>query len=209
MHKILANLLLLCLFLALAPATVRAQGGSGPIDASGDYVNKASGMTFPLAVGRFTRASLFHFDREERDVSASYNLVTGSSGIVTSVYVYPMPQPPADDTSGAAHAAACKAEVDRRKQEVFSYRAGAALMSEKDIALAQGGKTYPGRLAVFEFEASFRGQVQPLHSELYVFCDVAGSWAFEYRFTTPKGFDYAGSIAGFMRDLVWTVHPAK
>ncbi|HYC13985.1 MAG TPA: hypothetical protein VEC75_07030, partial [Stellaceae bacterium] len=84
MHKILAKLLPLCLCLALAPAAVRAESGSGPIEASGDYVNKASGMTFPLSVGQFTRASLFHFDREERDVSASYNLVTGSSGIVTS-----------------------------------------------------------------------------------------------------------------------------
>ncbi|HVM80538.1 MAG TPA: hypothetical protein VMU06_16065 [Stellaceae bacterium] len=197
------------LSLLSVPIAASAQSGPGPIDVKGVYVNPASGMTFPLAVGEFTRSGLFRFDRNERDVSASYNLVSGPSGIVATVYVYPSPMPPASNRSADARAEACRGEMERRKQEIDSYRPGAVLIAERDTELQQGGRTYPGRLAIFEFEASFRGQTQMLHSELYVFCSVADSWAFEYRFTAPKAFDYAGPIAAFMRGLPWTVHPAQ
>ena len=197
------------LLLLLASIAAFAQSGPGPIEVEGVYVNAASGMTFPATVGEFTRASLFRFDRSERDVSASYNLVTASSGMVATVYVYPTPVPPADDTSADARAKACQGEFERRKQEIYAYQPTAALVAERDVSLPQGDRTYAGRLAIFEFEAPFRGQSQKLHSELYVFCRVAESWAFEYRFTAPKTFDYAGPIAGFMRALAWTVHPSQ
>lgn len=197
------------LLLGLAPTGASAQSGPGPIDVKGVYVNPASGMTFPPTVGEFTRSSLDRFDRDERDVGASYNLLSGPSGIVATVYVYPTPLPPPGASSAEARAEACRNELERRKQEIYSYRTGAALIAERDTSLPQGDKTYPGKLAIFEFEAAFRGQSQMLHSELYIFCDVAGSWAFEYRFTAPKTFDYAGPVAAFMRELPWTVHPAQ
>lgn len=199
----IAALCLLCL--AAAPMTARAQSGPGPIEVPDVYVNAASGMTFPLAVGEFKRSGLFRFDRDERDVSAGYNLLTETSGIVATVYVYPAPPLRAGGRTAEARAKACQGELDRRKQEIYSYRPGAVLISEKDVTLPQGGKVYPGKLATFEFEAPFRGERQALHSELYVFCYVAESWAFEYRFTAPKTFDYAGPIAAFMRALPWTL----
>lgn len=199
----IAALALLCLI--AAPMGAHAQSGPGPIDVPGVYVNAASGMAFPLAVGEFKRSGLYRFDRDERDVSAGYNLLTETSGIVATVYVYPSPPLPAGSRTDEARAKACQGELDRRKQEVYSYHPGAVLIAEKDVTLPQGGKVHPGKLAIFEFEASFRGERQALHSELYVFCYVAESWAFEYRFTTPKTFDYAGPIADFMRALPWTL----
>jgi len=197
------------LSLLLVPVAAGAQSGPGPIGVEGVYVNPASGMTFPPKVGEFMRSGLFRFDRNERDVSASYNLVAGSSGIVATVYVYPTPLPSSGDRSADALTEACRGELERRKQEIYAYRPGAVLIAERDMALPQGGKTYSGKLAIFEFEASFRGQTQALHSELYIFCNVAESWAFEYRFTAPKTFDYASPVAAFMRGLPWTVHPAQ
>jgi hypothetical protein len=193
------------LLLLAAPVGASAEGTSGPIEVEGVYVNPVSGMKFPATVGEFTRAGLFRYDAGERDVSASYNLITASSGIVAVVYVYPTPA--RAEREGPAEA--CRGELERHKQEVYAYYPAAQLIAEKDTTLSQGGKTYPGKLAIFEFETSFRGQAQMLHSELYVFCDVAESWAFEYRFTAPKTFDYAAPIAAFMRGLPWTVHPAQ
>src|SRR5512135_3255623 len=97
----------LCLlFLAAVPMGAHAQSGPGPIEVPGIYVNAASGMTFPPAVGEFKRSGIYRFDRDERDVGVDYNHLTESSGIAASVYIYPAPPLPADARSAEARAAA-------------------------------------------------------------------------------------------------------
>jgi hypothetical protein len=48
-----------------------------------------------------------------------------------------------------------------------------------------------------------------MHSQLYLYCDVAGKWIVKYRFTAATSFASAEPIAGFMRALPWTISPGQ
>jgi hypothetical protein len=178
----------------------------------GPYTHAASGMVFPSAIGDVSRVSVFRYNDEETDVSAGYNLSTPTGRLVATVYIYPAPPltsigSPANVVS-AARAKLCQDEFTSRKTEISQYNAGATLVAEQEISFRRGDGSFPGKKAVFEYEAPVGGQRQPVHSELYVFCYVGDRWAMEYRFTGPRGIDTA-EISRFMDALPWTVRSAR
>jgi hypothetical protein len=167
-----------------------------------------SGMVFPPSVGDVPRVSVLRYNDEETDVSAGYNLITPTGRLVATIYIYPAPPltsigSPASVTA-SARAKLCQDEFSRRKYEISRVNVGARLVGEQEISFRRGDGNFPGKKAVFEYDASLGGQRQPVHSELYVFCYVGDQWAMEYRFTAPRGIDTA-EISRFMDALPWTI----
>lgn len=197
--------LFIAAILVLSGATARAAGPRylaqpQTIEADGAFTQAASGMVFPAAIGDFRRVSLLRYDADGLEMSASYALITGGGGVAATVYVSPLAA-----AAASALAQTCAGEFAVLRQAVVAAHADARLLSDKDVSLAQGGATHPGRRAVFSYGESYGGVNHPLQSELYVFCDAGSRWEFEYRFSYPQGFDAATLDAGFMRDLRWTV----
>ena len=80
----------------------------------------------------------------------------------------------------------------------------AALLDEAEVSLPQAGSI--GHKATYRLtNANFFGRRQVSRSEAYVFCYAGGKWTVEYRFDYPDDYDAGSAIAGFMRDLDWTI----
>ena len=79
------------------------------------------------------------------------------------------------------------------------------LVEEKAVAAPDGDPAVTGRMAAFTFRGNFAGEMRDLRSEAYLFCDVSDRWLVKYRFTAPADFPAEAAIAGFMRDLPWTL----
>lgn len=181
----------------------------GPLRVDGPYTHRGSGMTFPTAVGNFQRSGVHQFDTEGMDVAAGYNLADSRRPVTATVYVYPAPRvtsigSPAHVVTLARRMAAQR-EFDIRKREILDSHTNTRVIQEDDALLPQGGSTYQGRKARFEFEDTFRGRRLPLSSELYLFTFVEDRWTIKYRFTYPKAVDASAEIQAFMRNLPWTV----
>src|SRR5947209_20546131 len=74
------------------------------------------------------------------------------------------------DVVAGARAHLTEGEFERRKQEVQHAHPGATLIEQRDIARAEGARSYPGKLAIFEYEDKFAGSRTLVRSHLYVFC---------------------------------------
>lgn len=168
-------------------------------------------MRFPDAVGDFQRSQIFRYDAKGLDVSAGYNLASTAGFMVATVYIYPAPSlvsigsPP--DVVASARETLCRNEFEHRKREVFNAHPGARLIREEGIAPPHPGTSTAGRRAVFEYDASFAGGQQPIHSELWIFCYIGGKWALEYRFSSPLSVDAGPVISAFMATLPWPISP--
>jgi len=181
------------------PETIAAEGG---------YVHPASGMTFPVAVGEFRRVNLIRYDAAGSDVIAGYNSVEPTSGVAATVYVYPassLGRIDAKQDLAPARAALCGNEFQGRKAEIFRYHRGVHVVDEKDVPITFAGTSMTGRMAAFAYEDVFGGRLQPLQSEIYIFCYVGEAWTLAYRFTAPRDFDASRAIAAFMLNLPWTI----
>ena len=173
----------------------------------GAYVHPPSKITLPESVAGFQRGRILRYDAHGLDVSASYNLVSASHQIAATVYIYPAPSlvsigsPP--DVVAGARAHLTEGEFEHRKQEIQHAHPGATLIEQRDTLRAERGQSYPGRLAIFEYEDVFAGLRIPARSDLYVFCFVGGKWAVEYRFTHPKTEDADQEIQKFIKKWSW------
>jgi hypothetical protein len=191
-----------------APLQAKQLARPESIPVTGPYTHSASGMVFPPAIGDVPRVNVFRYNDEETDVSAGYNVNTPAGHLVATVYIYPAPPLTSvgSPTSVVATARSklCQDEFASRKAEISRYHAGARLVGEQGFSFRRGNGSFPGKKAVFEYDADFGGQRQPVHSEPYVFCYVGDQWAMEYRFTGPRGIDPA-EITRLMDALPWTV----
>jgi hypothetical protein len=182
------------------------------VTAGGAYLHPLSQITFPESVGHFRRAAILRYDADGLDVSVGYNLVTPSAHIAATVYVYPAPSlvsigSPQNVIAGAqAHLA--EGEFENRKREVEHAHLNAVVIEQRDTMRTQGNRSYPGKLAVYEYEDLFAGSRIRLRSRLYVFCYVGDKWAIEYRFSYPKDEDADTQIQEFIRNWDWFGRPA-
>lgn len=173
----------------------------------GSYVHPASKIAMPESVGGFQRGTILRYDADGLDVSAGYNLVSTSYQIAATVYVYPAPSlvsigsPP--EVVAGARAHLTEGEFVRRKQEIQHAHPGATLIEQRDTVRAESGQSYPGKLAIFEYEDVFAGSRILIRSHLFVFCYVGGKWAVEYRFTYPKTEDADSEIQEFIQKWSW------
>ncbi len=178
-----------------------------PITVEGRYVHPRSKITIPETVAGFWRGAIVRYDSGDLDISAGYDLRSAARHIVATVYVYPAPRlvsigsPPEVVAGARAHLAA--GEFDRRKREVQQVHPGAQLVEQRDTVRMEGGQSYSGKLAVFEYDEVFAGSKMPLRSCLYVFCYVDSKWAIEYRFTYPKDQDAEKAIQEFIQKWNW------
>jgi hypothetical protein len=173
----------------------------------GGYVHPASQIALPENVGSFKRDTILRYDSNGLDISAGYNLVSASHRVAATIYVYPAPSlisigSPAEVVAGA-RAQLTENEFARRKQEIQHVHPGAMLIEQRDTVRTERGQSYPGKLAIFEYEELFAGSRMAVRSRLYVFCYVGGKWAVEYRFTYPKDQDAEGVIQEFIQNLSW------
>src|SRR5437867_1040293 len=113
------------------------------------------------------------------------------------------------DVIAGARAHLTEGEFERRKQELQRAHPEATLIEQRETVRTESGQSYPGKLAVFEYEDVFAGSKIPVRSHLYVFCYVGGKWAVEYRFTRPKGEDADREIQEFIQKWSWYGHGVK
>jgi hypothetical protein len=173
----------------------------------GAYFHSASKITMPESIAGFQRDAVTRYDADGLDVSGAYNLVTPSHRIAATVYVYPSPSltsfgsPP--EVVAGARARLTEGEFERRKQEVQQAHPGASLLEQRDISRTQGGQSYAGKLAVFEYEEVFAGSRMPVRARLYLFCYIGGKWTIKYRITHPKSEDADREIQEFIQKWSW------
>ena len=170
------------------------------------FVHKPSGMVFPTKVGAFGRVLLLQYDEAGFDVSAGYDFRAAADGIAASVHVYPAPARTAfaspDNIAGNARDNLCRQDFARREQELRRAHPDAHKTAEQDLPQSPADQFRLGLMASFDYDQLFFGTAPgPVRSDLYLFCNVDGRWAFEYRFTAPRGFDAAGRVADFMTKL--------
>ncbi len=173
----------------------------------GQYVHPSSKIAMPESIAGFQRISVARFDADELDVSAGYKLTTSDQCIVATVYAYPAPSltsiGSAPEVIAEARAHLTDREFEHRKQEIQHSHPGAALIEERDVVRTDGGLSYTGKLAIFEFESVFAGSKMTVRSHLYVFCYIGNKWAIEYRFTHPKTQDAEQKIQEFIQKWNW------
>jgi hypothetical protein len=178
-----------------------------PLAVQGAYVHAASKIVMPESIGSFQRDTIIRYDADGFDVSAGYNLVSPSHAISATVYVYPAPSlvsfasPP--DVVAEAKEHLTEGEFERIKQAIQRARPGGALIEQSDFRRTEGGQSYSGKLAVFEYEGAFIGSKISLRSRLYLFCYVGGKWTVEYRFTYPNVKDADKEIEEFIHQWSW------
>lgn len=211
MRTCLRNIVVLCLAVPLSgcPSVPTPLSQPEALQASGVFVQAASGMTFPDQVDDFRRVAVTRYDKDGLDVSAGYNAVDPRAPVAATVYVYPAPSLVSIGSPAAVIASArehlCADEFARRKAEIVHAHPDAQLLDQGDVGLPRPSGPFPGKRARYAFDEVFGGAPQRVSSELDVFCYVGEKWAMEYRFTSPQNAASAGKISQFMADLPWTV----
>jgi hypothetical protein len=173
----------------------------------GAYIHAGSKILMPETIAGFKRGVIMHYDAHGQDVSAGYNLMTDSSLVAATVYVYPAPSlmsiGSSPDVIAGARSRLAEREFERRKQEIRQVHPGATFIEQHDTVCTEGGQSYAGKVATYEYEELFAGSRRLLRSQLCLFCYVGGKWAVEYRFTRPKAEDADKEIQEFMEKWNW------
>ena len=190
-------------FWACATALAQAPGEPETVAAEGPYVHSATGMTFPLEVAGFNRDRILRYDKKGLDVSAGYNSSDLIRPVAATVYIFPAPSlisiGSSRETVEPARALLTQRGFDLVKAAIVDAHPDAKLVEEGEASLTQGGKTYRGKRAAFEF----REFLATARSEVYVFYYVGEKWTIKYRFTYPKDADVGKQIEAFMMALQW------
>jgi len=196
------------LFLCGCPTThVRPLATPEKILTQGDYIHPASRIVLPESIGGFPRCTVQRYDVDGLDVSAGYNYTSILHPMVATVYIYPAPGlvsiGSSPETVANARALLTDSEFAKRKQEILSVHPDAKLIDECDTTRTEKGKSYPGKMAVFEFEDVLFGSKTPLRSRLYLFCYIGGKWTVKYRFTHPRTVEVDEEIEEFIQSIRW------
>lgn len=178
-----------------------------PINEVGIYQHTKSGFIFPNTIGSFQRSQLNRYDEDGLDVSAGYDLAALGGGVAATIYIYPSPQI-LSIGSGPEVVATTRGLLSERefsgiKQSILQAHPGATTIHSGRTDTQQGGKTYQGYVAEFEFSGSFAGRPQLLRSQFYMFTYVDGKWTVKYRFTYPARLDASDKITTFQQALSW------
>jgi hypothetical protein len=200
---------------ALAAALVGAAAAQTELQVprGQDYVQAATGATFPARIGVFNRGRIVQYADDGTDMSAGYGRILPGEEIVVTLYVYPSPavasvnSPPEVVTT--ARALTCSRQFDTVQQEIEQTYDDESLVSEGAFDFERNGVTHIGFRATYTLTSpAFMGRANtPLRSEAYLFCHVGGRWSVKYRFSYPVDYDASAQIAAFMQDWAWTIPP--
>lgn len=177
-----------------------------PVPRDAPYVQSATGMSFPPAVGDFRRGRVTRYAPDGTDESAGYGRIIANGEIIATVYVYPSPALSGPATAEAQRAG-CAQQFDAVLRELEGVYADESLVSQGETHLSQGGAERAGMGAVYTLTAPrFMGREnERLRSETHLFCYVGGRWSVKYRISYPENYNASAAIAAFMRDLTWTI----
>jgi hypothetical protein len=187
--------ILLALALALGSQPAAAQR---EVVTDGPYLHGPAHTVYPLQVGEFRRSDIYQYDRDGADVSASYNLMTPEGRLLITVYIYP-----AAPAAQAARPARCDEEFGVVERAISSQH-GDVVPTERGAALeAPGVEPNLGHRSVYRFSGPFDDHVQPIRSEVHLYCYVGGDWLVKYRVSAPAAMETRGAVERFIRTGPW------
>lgn len=187
------------LALALA-ATIGGQPAAAQreVAAEGPYVHGPARAVFPVQIGEFRRATLYRYDLEGMNVSASYNLATPAGRLLITVYIYPAAAAAAEE-----RARLCDEEFGTVNTAIASQHDNAAPIEQGAALPAEGVKRSLGHRSVYRFASPFDDRVQQIRSEAHLYCYVGGDWMVKYRVSAPAAVETRGPVETFIRDGPW------
>lgn len=159
------------------------------------YIHSVTKFQFPPKAGDFKRARVHQYDDAGLDVSGAYH---HASGIIATVYVYPVAPVPDGDL--------LKIHFENCKQAIVQHP-DTTLISEGNVEISPGGKKHQGLRVAYkiiskDFRSFEKGEV--LISELYLF-PLGANQMLKFRITYPKAQEpIAGpAIKALLNSLVW------
>ena len=173
----------------------------------GPYLHRASGMSFPEALGGLTRTAITEYGKDATDISTGYNLLTPDLKAAITIYVYPAPQitsigsPP--NVIEGARKKLCSDHFENVKLEIERAHPSAKLVDEGSIASPSPDFSGPAKRARYTMTEEYGARVQPLRSEADVFCYIGGKWVIVYRTTAPADVDYEIALKKLMTAIAW------
>jgi hypothetical protein len=149
------------------------------------WVHTATGISFPLAQGDFSRTQITQFDEEGRNVGVIYQLVRGGQPIaITGIYIYPA-------------RASCEIAWNDVRKEATS---NGGQLRDATRAPSPNGKTP---------NAAYRGQMELRSGEnampvvAYLYCSPDGKWLIKYFAYINGPADLEGETIKLMRSIKW------
>ena len=183
------------LALAASSAPVLAQREIVTDDA---YVHGPANAVYPVRVGGFRRSDIYRYDRDGKDVSASYNLATPAGRLLITVYIYPAAAAAPDERLGL-----CNREFGEVNSAISSQHENAAPVEDGDAAPIEGVPRELGHRSVYRFISPFDDKLQAIRSEAHLYCYVGGGWLVKYRVTAPAAVKTDGPVKAFIRNGPW------
>ena len=129
--------------------------------------------SFPLHVAGYDRAQVYAYEPTLHDVSIAYNHWAKELQAAATIYVY---------TQAFRHASLIK-QAGVETEVIKDSHPGATVVSESEKTLTKGGREFPARQVVFEFDGVFAGEPRRLISELLL-VKVDGNYV-KLRHTAP------------------------
>ena len=188
-----AALLALAATIAWQPAAAQRE-----VDARGPYVHGPARALFPVKVGGFRRSTIYQYDQEGKDVSASYNLATPAGRLLITVYIYP-----AAAAAPAARAGLCDQEFGVVSTALSSQHGDVAPVEQGAALPAEGIERSLGHRAVYRFAGPFDESVQEIRSEVHLYCYAGGDWLVKYRVSAPAAVATRRPVREFIRNGPW------
>ena len=187
-------------FLLLALATLAWQpvAAQREVAAEGAYVHGPARAVFPPQVGEFRRSTIYRYDEEGKNVSASYNLATPAGRLLITVYIYP-----AAAAARADRAKLCDEEFGTVNTAISSQHGDAAPVEQGSALPAEGVERSLGHRAVYRFASPFDDRVQEIRSEAHLYCYVGGDWLVKYRVSAPVAVRANKQVKHFIRNGPW------
>lgn len=184
--------------LAFAVAGWQPAAAQNRVETRGPYIHREAQAVFPLRVGEFRRSEVFSYDKEGRDVSASYNLAAPEGRLLITVYIYPAAAAPAGNRAGL-----CEREFQTVKGAIRN-QLGAVPPTEEGAGLAVPG-TRPdlSHRAAYRLTVPFDSKMQTIRSEAHLYCYVGGDWFVKYRVSGPVAATAPGAVESFIRAGPW------
>ncbi len=199
LSRAVASLSLIALALLAGCQTQRRGAAVQPtlISVNGFYKHPASGMAFPVKVGEFDRDQLLQYSRDGRSIAGRFSIKGATSAITAMVYIFP--------ASGGASGERCNAQLQDATANFAQSLPRMSRLAVEPFGFTENGRAHRGTRALFGYEEGLgSGDVRPGSAEIVMFCDAAGPWQLEYRFTYPRDMNAKPLIDDFMQNLPWT-----
>jgi hypothetical protein len=170
---------------------------------AGDYVDPASGMTYPVSVGAFQRIEVGRND--EGAVVAVYRKGAEDLTVTVSVFktstVFVLLGMPKDRKE--IDKAYCMDTIHRVANEGAE---DVVQTNDSDATLKYGWSSKDGFKRSYSLKRDFLDRKKvALHSDIYRFCNIDKVWTVQYRVDYPAGSDPSKDVKAFMKDLDWTI----